>query len=185
VDYAHSRGVLHRDLKPSNVLFTKEGTPKISDFGLAKWMGHQQRDADATSEGMIIGTVTYMAPEQARGEIGKVGPATDIHALGAMFYELLAGRRYLERGTTEEMLMQVREYSPEPPSRWRAGLPRELDAICLKCLAKEPRRRYATAAALADDLERYLGGRPISARRSGMWDRVRRLARLGKSQAEQ
>jgi serine/threonine protein kinase len=185
VDYAHSRGVLHRDLKPSNILFTEEGTPKISDFGLAKLIGQQHEDAADTSEGMIIGTPVYMAPEQARGEIGKIGPASDIHALGAMLYELLAGRRCFGGGTPLEMLAQVREYLPEPPSRWRPGLPPDLDAICLKCLAKEPQQRYPTAAALGDDLERYLTGQPIGDRPRGIWDRLRRLAKVRKSQAEQ
>ena len=183
MDYAHSRGILHRDLKPSNILFDKDGTPKITDFGLAKLIGEQQEDAADTAEGTIMGTPSYMSPEQARGEIRRIGPATDIHALGAILYELLAGRRPFEGGTLAEMLMQVREYQPEPPSRWRPGLPRDLDAICLKCLEKEPERRYSTAAALADDLERFLAGKPITARPPGAWDRLRRLFSSKKSLA--
>ena len=111
-----------------------------------------------TAEGMIMGTPSYMSPEQASGEIRRIGPATDIHALGVILYELLAGRRPFEGGTPMEMLMQVQAYQPEPPSRWRPGLPRDLDAICLKCLEKDTERRYSTAAALADDLERFLAG---------------------------
>jgi serine/threonine protein kinase len=175
MDYAHSRGILHRDLKPSNILFDKDGTPKISDFGLAKLIGEKQEYADITAEGTIMGTPAYMSPEQARGEIREIGPATDIHALGAILYELLSGRKPYGGGTPMEMLMQVREYKPEPPSRWRPEISRGLDAICLKCLEKEPARRYSTAGALADDLDRLLAGKPIGARPSGAWDRLRRL----------
>jgi serine/threonine protein kinase len=175
MDYAHSCGILHRDLKPSNILFDQGGTPKITDFGLAKLIGEQEDDAASTAEGTIMGTISYMSPEQAIGEISSIGPGTDIHALGAILYELLAGRRPFGRGTPREMLMHVHTYQPEPPSRWRPGLPRDLDVICLKCLEKEPRRRYSTAAALADDLDRYLAGQAISARRPGVWDRLRRF----------
>ena len=119
VHYAHSVGIVHRDLKPSNILFTKQGTPKISDFGLAKLIGEQQENAAETQEGMVMGTLAYMAPEQASGEIRKIGPASDVHALGVILYELLAARRPFGEGTPSEMLMQVREYQPEPPSRWR------------------------------------------------------------------
>jgi serine/threonine-protein kinase len=172
VDYAHSNGIIHRDLKPSNILIDREGTPMISDFGLAKLIGEQEEDAAETKEGVVLGTPVYMAPEQARGEIGRIGPATDIHALGVMLYELLAGRRPFQGGTPDEMLMQVREVRPGPPSQWRPDLPPALDAICLKCLEKEPERRYATAGALADDLERYLAGqRPIAAPPS-LWERA-------------
>ena len=125
MDYAHSRGILHRDLKPSNILFDKDGTPKITDFGLAKLIGEQQEDADITAEGTIMGTPAYMSPEQARGEIREIGPATDIHALGAILYEMLAGRRPFGSGTPMEMLMQVQANQPEPPSRWRPGVSRE------------------------------------------------------------
>jgi serine/threonine protein kinase len=180
VDYAHSCGIVHRDLKPSNILFMSEGTPKISDFGLAKLIGQQKRDADVTSPGTVMGTPGYMAPEQVRGEIGKVGPATDIHALGVVLYELLSGRRCFDAGTRLEMVMQVQQFLPDPPSRWRPGLPRDLDAICLKCLAKEPQQRYPTAAALADDLERFLAGQRILARPAGRWDRLWRLGWLRK-----
>jgi len=175
VDYAHSLGIVHRDLKPSNILLTKSGTPMISDFGLAKLIGEQEADAADTAEGVVLGTPSYMAPEQAAGEISRVGPATDLHALGVMLYELLAGRRPFQGGTHDEMLMQVREFKPEPPSRWRPELSRVLDAICLKCLEKEPERRYPTAAALADDLERYLAGTPALASPPSIWERVRHV----------
>jgi serine/threonine protein kinase len=197
MDYAHSRGILHRDLKPSNILFDKGGTPKISDFGLAKLIGEKQEYADITAEGTIMGTAAYMSPEQARGEIREIGPATDIHALGAILYEILSGRKPYGGGTPMETLMQVQAYQPEPPSRWRPGLPRDLDAICLKCLEKAPARRYSTAAALADDLERFLAGQPIkvrppilaeqatTARPPGAWDRLRHLLSFKRSVASQ
>jgi serine/threonine protein kinase len=185
VAHAHSCGVVHRDLKPSNILFTNEGTPKISDFGLAKLIDQQQEDTAATQHRAIIGTPAYMAPEQARGDIQRIGPATDVHALGVIFYELLAGRRPFGGGTPAEMLAQVMKYSPQPPSRWRQDLPHELDAICLKCLSKDPAHRYDTSAALADDLERFLRREPISARPLGIWERLRRHFSLTKSPSDQ
>ncbi len=113
VDYAHSRGILHRDLKPSNILFDKDGTPKISDFGLAKVIGEQQEDAAETTEGMIVGTPSYMSPEQATGQIGRIGPATDVHALGAILYEMLAGRKPFEGGTLRrDRCSRCRKTSP-------------------------------------------------------------------------
>jgi serine/threonine protein kinase len=175
VDYAHSNGVLHRDLKPSNIMFDKNGTPKITDFGLAKLTGEQQEDAMTTTEGTVMGTPAYMSPEQARGEIGRIGPAADVHALGVILYELLAGHRPFKGGTPIELIMQVQSYLPNPPSRWRPAIPGDLDAICLKCLAKEPERRYLTAAALADDLDRFLAGKAVTARPSRAWDRLRRI----------
>jgi serine/threonine protein kinase len=203
VGYAHAQGVIHRDLKPSNILLSPEGTPQITDFGLAKVIGEQQEDAAKTMEGMIMGTPAYMSPEQAMGEVDKVGPATDIHALGVILYELLTGRRPFQGGTPTEQLMQVRERQPEPPSRWRPDLSRDLDAVCLKCLAKRPEDRYETAAALADDLDRFLQGRAVQARLAqpqppeatpvqdkvvvarpqGLWERLRRRFSLRKAAA--
>ena len=185
VGYAHSLGIVHRDLKPSNILFTEDGMPKLSDFGLAKVIGEQQEDAASTSEGVIVGTPSYMSPEQASGEIGRIGPATDIHALGEILYELLAGRRPFEGGTFHEKLIQVREYKPEPPSRFRPELPRDLDAICLRCLEKDPAGRYSSAAALSNDLELFLIGQPITARPRGAWDLLRRLFLFKKSKTPQ
>ena len=185
VDYAHSNGVLHRDLKPSNILFDKKGTPKITDFGLAKLTGEQEEQTASTTEGTVMGTPAYMSPEQARGQINKIGRGSDIHALGAIFYELIAGRRPFQGGTTMELLMQVQSHQPDRPSKWRPALPRDLDAICLKCLSKEPENRYQTAAALADDLERFLAGQPVASRSRGAWERLRRLFSSKKSLAGQ
>jgi serine/threonine protein kinase len=134
---------------------------------------------------MVLGTPAYMSPEQAGGRIREIGPTTDIHALGAILYEMLSGRKPYGGGTPMEMLRQVQEFIPEPPSRWRSGLPRDLDAVCLRCLEKEPKRRYASAAALADDLERFLSRQPVTARPLGAWDRLLRLLSFKKSRAGQ
>jgi serine/threonine protein kinase len=180
VDYAHSAGILHRDLKPSNILLTKDGVPKISDFGLAKLIGDRDEAESSTLPGTVMGTPSYMAPEQAAGEIEDVGKATDVYALGTILYELLAGRRPFQGGTPFETLMQVRERRPDPPSRWRPGLSRELDAICLRCLEKSPRKRYATAGELADALERFVE-RSSTPPRPGFWERARGLLSFKKT----
>ena len=122
----HSLGVVHRDLKPSNILLTKDDVPKISDFGLAKLVGEQDDSASVTHLGTILGTPSYMAPEQTTGEIEEIGRAVDIYALGMILYELLAGRRPFQAGTVMEMMMQIRERRPDPPSRWQPGLPPSL-----------------------------------------------------------
>ena len=161
MQYAHSRGIVHRDLKPSNVLLTAEGTAKIADFGLAKFL---QATEGQTQEGDLVGTPRYMAPEQTSGAPEAVGPAADIYSLGVILYELLTGRAPLEAPTPVETLLLIRNQEPLPPSRLLPRLPRDVETICLKCLQKDPRRRYASAQELADDLERFLGGRPVVAR---------------------
>jgi hypothetical protein len=159
--HAHGKGVVHRDLKPANVLLTAEGTPKIVDFGLAKLVvGGDQ----ATRSGQILGTPSYMAPEQAAGQSKEVGPAADVYALGAILYELLTGRPPFTSEAPLETLRQVVQCEPVAVRRLQPLVPRDLEMITHKCLEKEPRRRFGSAAALADDLQRFGKGQPIRAR---------------------
>src|SRR6516225_3674245 len=172
---AHERGIVHRDLKPSNVMLTADGIPKITDFGLAKRLDD---DTGHTRTGEILGTPSYMAPEQAAGKKDAIGPATDVYALGAILYELLAGRPPFKGDNPLESLRLVATTEPTAPSRLASAIPPELEAICLKCLEKEPGRRYDSALALADDLQRFLGGQPVTARRTAVlgraWKWIRR-----------
>lgn len=161
VQFAHERGVVHRDLRSGNVLLTKEGVPKIIDFGLAKFT---LTDQQLTVPGQVLGTPSYMAPEQAAGRNADVGPAVDLYALGAILYEGLTGRPPFRGETILDTLRQVVEEEPIPPHRLGRGVPRDLETICLKCLQKAPARRYASAAELAEDLRRFLAGEPILAR---------------------
>jgi WD40 repeat protein/serine/threonine protein kinase len=171
---AHRLGIVHRDLKPANVLVAADGTPKITDFGLAKSLAG---DSGLTQTGAIVGTPDYMAPEQAEGKPRDVGPLADVYALGAILYELLTGRRPFRGATVLETLHQVRTTEPVRPSRLVPGLRRDVETIALKCLQKEPAKRYASAAALAEDLRRFLGGEPIVARPVGPIERAWRWCR--------
>jgi WD40 repeat protein len=174
VHAAHQAGIIHRDLKPANVLLLPDGTPKVTDFGLAKKLDD---DAGQTRTGVIIGTPSYMAPEQAGGKTKEVGRSADVYALGAVFYECLTGRPPFKAASLLETLHLVRSREPVPPSRLQPKTPRDLETICLKCLQKEPRRRYESAEALAEDLRRFQEGRPIQARPVGWLETLGKWAR--------
>jgi mono/diheme cytochrome c family protein len=175
---AHAHGIVHRDLKPSNVMFTAAGIPKIADFGLAKRLDD---DAGHTLTGEVLGTPSYMAPEQAAGQREHIGPATDVYALGAILYELLTGRPPFQGTSPLDSLRLVTTQQPVAPSRLAPSTPPDLDAICLKCLEKSPGGRYTSARDLSEDLDRFLKGQPISARRIGrirrVWKGIRRHPR--------
>jgi len=199
VHYLHEQGIVHRDLKPSNVLMqgvlgagdlgleglARAGNsslapspqlliPKITDFGLAKTL---IGDSHMTHTGAIVGTPSYMAPEQAAARAADVGPASDVYSLGAVLYELLTGRPPFREATPLDTLVQVLEAEPPLPRQIRSGVPRDLEMICLRCLEKSPEARYRSAAALADDLERYLKNEGVEARPPGLWHRMRRWSR--------
>ena len=174
VHAAHERRVVHRDLKPANVLLTADGTPKITDFGLAKKL---DADDGISRSGQVVGTPSYMPPEQAAGRGREVGPAADTYALGAILYELLTGRPPFKGPTSLDTLHQVLTDEPVPPRRLNPRTPRDLETVCLKCLEKQPARRYGTALELADDLGRFQAGRSVRARPVGVLERGWKWAR--------
>jgi len=174
IQYAHERGILHRDLKPSNVLIDEFDQPRVTDFGLAKRL---EKETDLTLSGQVLGSPNYMAPEQAAARRGQVGKRSDVYSLGAILYHLLTGQPPFVALTVAETLQQVRNVEPTSPRVSNPHLARDLETICLKCLEKEPVRRYATAQELADELGRFLNKEPILARPVGRLEKVWRWCR--------
>jgi serine/threonine protein kinase len=177
--YVHQCGYLIDDLKPSSVLFAADGTPKIADFGVAKRLRGNELEPGQMSEGSISGTPSYLAPEVVRGEFRAVGPATDIYSLGGILYEMMTGRPPFRATTALETIARIVSEEPVSPRVIQPRIPMEMEFICLKCLEKDPRKRYASALALADDLRRFLAGEPIPGLPLGIWKHTHRwVARL-------
>jgi len=174
VEYAHQKGIIHRDIKPANVLLTADGIPKLTDFGLAKRV---QDESGQTRTGTVLGTPSYMPPEQAEGRLQEVGPRSDVYSLGAVLYDMLTGRPPFRGTTMLDTLQMVQKQEPVAPTELQPKVPHDLQTICLTCLHKEPARRYASAAALAEDLRRFLAGEPILARLAGAGERLWRWCR--------
>jgi len=168
VDYAHEHGILHRDIKPGNILLDAKGEPHLTDFGLARLV---ESESSVTQTLDVLGTPSYMAPEQAVGNNAAVSNATDVYGLGAVLYQLLTGHPPFAGGTTYETIKLLEDTEPRPPRLLNPKVDRDLSTICLKCLEKDPKRRYASALALAEDLEHWLKHEPILARRTGIFPR--------------
>jgi len=174
VEHLHAHAIVHRDLKPSNILLDKQRRPYVTDFGLAMMM---ERLGDPNQPAIVAGTPNYMAPEQAAGAVALIGPRTDVYCLGSVLYHLLTGRPPFKSDTAMEALVRVMENEPPRPSRFNPSIPAELETICLRCLEKRPQDRYASAGALADDLDRFLRGEVVEAQPPGLWHRLRSWSR--------
>ena len=174
VHYAHEHGILHRDIKPGNILLDTKGEPHLTDFGLARLV---EAESTVTRTLEVMGTPSYMAPEQAAGKQQSVSKATDVYGLGAVFYQLLTGHPPFAGGTTYETIKLLLDTEPRQPRLWNPKIDRDLSTICLKCLEKDPKRRYSSALALAEDLEHWLKHEPIQAKRSGFFTHARKWVR--------
>src|ERR1044072_6939567 len=180
VHYAHTHGILHRDIKPGNILLDKHGEPHLTDFGLARLV---ESESTVTRTLEVLGTPSYMAPEQAAGNNTKVTRATDVYGLGAVLYQLLTGHPPFAGGTTYETIKLLLETEPRQPRLWNPKVDRDLSTICLKCLEKDPKRRYTSALSLAEDLERWLKDEPIQERHTGLFPRGKKWVRRNPASA--
>src|SRR5947199_4858357 len=180
VHYAHEHHILHRDIKPGNILLDRKGEPHLTDFGLARLV---ETESTVTRTLEVLGTPSYMAPEQAMGNNDALNSATDVYGLGAVLYQLLTGHPPFAGGTTYETIKLLLDTEPRQPRLWNPKIDRDLETICLKCLEKDPRRRYSSALALAEDLERWLKHEPILARRTGIFARGRKWIRRNPTMA--
>ncbi len=174
VQYLHDHQIIHRDLKPSNIVLDQDGVPFVTDFGLAKVF---EADSQDTASGTILGTPSYMAPEQAAGRLAQVSPRSDVYSLGAILYEMLTGRPPFSAENPLDTVLQVLESEPVAPTRLVSSVPSDLEELCLRCLEKEPEARFASASELASELQRYLQGEPVAARTTSLGRRCRRWAR--------
>src|SRR5881396_3618441 len=180
VHYAHEHGILHRDIKPGNILLDANGEPHLTDFGLARLL---ETESSITRTMEVLGTPSYMAPEQASGETAKLTSGTDVYGLGAVLYQLLTGHPPFAGGTTYQTIKLLLDTEPRQPRLWNRKIDRDLSTICLKCLEKDPKRRYSSALALAEDLERWLKYEPITARRIGLVARGKKWVRRNPTRA--
>ncbi|HEY2235822.1 MAG TPA: serine/threonine-protein kinase, partial [Candidatus Angelobacter sp.] len=180
VHYAHEHGIVHRDIKPGNILLDAKGEPHLTDFGLARLV---ESESSITRTLDVMGTPSYMAPEQAAGETTKLGSVTDVYGLGAVFYELLTAHPPFAGGTSYQTIRLLLDTEPRQPRLWNRKIDRDLSTICLKCLEKDPKRRYPSALALAEDLEHWLKHEPIRAHRTGIFARGRKWVRRNPTSA--